>query len=466
MSNLLKRKNEDEDSQAKDQLNKRPALDSEQLKISEKQQDTEQTAPSIFKPDEPKDKSDEYDPAISTTSALTVKSNDDPIESHPAKPVHSARDKEDPNLNLVRMLCPVKEAGAIVGKKGEKIAHLREKANVRIYISENLKNIPERVVTIKGSSENVARAFGLIVRTILEEPEDEPASVMSKQYVLKLLIPHHMVGYLIGKGGLKFREIEEKSAAKLKASEQPMPFSTDRVVSVSGVGDAIHIALYFICETMLEQRENVKKQKVIFYNPANARHQPLGPGPMMNMPLGSPQHPYMPNTHVPIHGMGPGSNPGMDDMHGGPGYLQKYNFQMMFLPTARPRYNSPQTMPAPTQSLYTDEHGNTIVGDVITNMPVQISSNPDKFTQDVYVANVNIGSVIGKGGNNIKHIREVSACAYVKIESDTNQSILLGGGRGLTNVRKLTLTGTYSAIQSAIYLINQRISADKERNGF
>lgn len=474
MSNILKRKNEDEDSQVKDQLSKRPALDSEQLEISDKQQDTNQTAPSIYNPDDPDYLKEDYENVLEQLPSDSKEGDQAETvpKSHPAKPVYSARDKEDPNLNLVRMLCPVKEAGAIVGKKGEKISHLREKANVRIYISENLKNVPERVVTIKGSAENVARAFGLITRTILEEPEDEPALVTSKQYVMKLLVPHPMVGYLIGKGGLKFREIEEKSAAKLKASEQPMPFSTDRIVSVSGVGDAIHIALYFICQTMLEQRDNIKKHKVIFYNPANARHQLMGPGPMMNMPIGGPQHhQFMPHNAMPIHGLASGSAPGMKEMHGASGYQQKpYNFQMMFQPTVRPRYNNPPqsmatSVPLAPQNQFTDEHGNTIVGDVITNIPVQVSSNPDKFTQDVYVANINIGSVIGKGGNNIKQIREVSTCAYVKIEPDLNHSILLGGGRGLTNVRKLTLTGTYNAIQSAIFLINQRISLDKERNG-
>lgn len=471
MSNILKRKNEDEDSTTKDQLSKRLALDSEQLEISDKQQDTEHTAPQVYDP-EAASKDNREDETKNILPENSDENNDQTVPAtHPAKPVYTARDKEDPNLSQARMVCPVLEAAAIVGKKGEKIAHLREKANVRIYISENLKNVPERVVTIKGSAENVARAIGLITRTILEEPEDEPASASSKQYVLKLLVPHPMVGYLIGKGGLKFREIEEKSAAKLKASEQPMPFSTDRILFVSGVGDSIHIAIYFICQTMLEHVEDVKKHKVIFYNPANARHQQMGPGPMMNLPMNPSQHPYLPHNPMTIHGMGPGSPAGMKDMHNGPGYPQKpYNFQLMFQPAVRPRYNAaapPNVAPVSLspQNLFTDEHGNTIVGDVITNVPVQISTSPEKFTQDVYVANGNIGSVIGKGGNNIKRIREISTCAYVKIEPDLNQSILLGGGRGLTSVRKLTLTGSFNAIQSAIYLINQRISSDKERNG-
>lgn len=464
MSNILKRKNEDFDSTTKDQLNKRLALDSEQLEISEKHHDIQQTAPLVYDPDASYDENEQYDPeAVQTnTKEKTVH------ESHPVKPVYSSRDKEDPNTSLVKMLCPVKEAAAIVGKKGENISHLREKANVRIYISENNKNVPERVVTIKGSPENVARALGLITRTILEEPEDKPASAASQQYILKLLVPHPMVGYLIGKGGQKFREIEDKSAAKLKASEQPLPFSTDRIVSVSGVCDAIHIAVYFICQTMLEHKGNVKKHKVVYYNPANARRQSMGPNPMMNMPMDPTQHPYIPQNAIPMHGIGQGSPSGIEDIHGGPGYQHKpYNFQVMFQPSVRPRYSGPQNVPSipvPPQSPYSDEHGNTIVGDVIANVPVQVSTSPDKFTQDVFVANNNIGSVIGKRGNNIKQIREISTCAYVKIEPDLNHSILLGGGRGMTNVRKLTLTGSFNAIQSAIYLINQRINSDKERN--
>ena len=105
-----------------------------------------------------------------------------------------------------------------------------------------------------------------------------------------------------------------------------------------------------------------------------------------------------------------------------------------------------------------------MIGDVITSVPVPAGTGTDKFSEDVFVANTNIGSVIGKGGNNIKQIRESSGCSYVKIEPDQHQTIMLGRGRGLTSIRKLTLTGSINLIQTAIYLINQRIVADKERN--
>lgn len=485
MSNILKRKNEDVESSSDDQLNKRVALDSEQLELTDKKRDSAHIAPPIHGTDSSAgedlyDEAEKYSREGEDDSLLAPKPQDDESGAPNAdsfgssKPVSSHK-KDDESFNVsVRMYCPVKEAAAIVGKRGEKITHIREKANVRIYVSENLKNVPERVISVKGaSSEDVARAFGLITRAILEEPEDEPASMMSKQYSLKLLVPHPMVGYIIGKSGSKFREIEENSAAKLKAAEQPLPYSTDRVLSVTGVGDAIHIAVYYICQVMQQHKDCLKKHKIINYNPANFRPQLSTASPMMNMHMATQQSamPFMGGNTMQMQPMGPGPAPGLKDNHGS--FLQMpkpYNFQMMFQPSIRPQFNGPLNMPPAqipisTQNLFTDEHGNTIVGDVITQMPVQISSSPDKFTEDVFVANNNIGSVIGKGGNNIKQIRENSGCTYVKIEPDQNQSILLGGGKGLTNIRKLTLTGSYTSIQTAIYLINQRISADKERNG-
>lgn len=381
-----------------------------------------------------------------------------------------------------------------MGKKGETISHLREKAAVRITVSDNLKGVPERIVTVKGPAENVARAFGLITRVILNEPEDEPASITSQQYNLKLLVPNPLIGFIIGKQGLKFREIEENSAAKLKAAESQLPFSTDRVLSVMGVGDAIHIAVYYISQVILEHQDILKKNNIIFYNPENSRYggdsrdQPFGGRESGHQQGGHQQQQHHHQQQQPRHSSNhssynnpmayqPKMPPYGKSLHQQQQQQSPYNFSMMFQPSVQPQQfgssmvSNPNPMPPrgmqpsiaiPPQNQYSDEFGIKLIGEVITHDPVQ--AGPDKFNQDVYVANSSIGSVIGKGGNNIKHIRETSACTYVKIEPDKGQSIMLGGGRGMTNIRKLTLTGSMNSIQTAIYLINQRINADRERN--
>lgn len=547
-STNLKRKNEDSDDNdriddssahysgevGKSLSAKRVALDSEQLDLHDKEEELQHTAPKInnhfANEDEDKNEDDvnnisknneetkneesgssnevdSLEPAYipeATTESETKKSypysyssstsTSASTSTSSSKPISNHREKDDPTFVLFRMYCPVKEASTIVGKKGETISHLREKAAVRITVSDNLKGVPERIVTVKGPAENVARAFGLITRVILNEPEDEPASITSQQYNLKLLVPNPLIGFIIGKQGLKFREIEENSAAKLKAAESQLPFSTDRVLSVMGVGDAIHIAVYYISQVILEHQDILKKNNIIFYNPENSRYggdsrdQPFGGRESGHQQGGHQQQQHHHQQQQPRHSSNhssynnpmayqPKMPPYGKSLHQQQQQQSPYNFSMMFQPSVQPQQfgssmvSNPNPMPPrgmqpsiaiPPQNQYSDEFGNKLIGEVITHDPVQ--AGPDKFNQDVYVANSSIGSVIGKGGNNIKHIRETSACTYVKIEPDKGQSIMLGGGRGMTNIRKLTLTGSMNSIQTAIYLINQRINADRERN--
>jgi len=60
------------------------------------------------------------------------------------------------------------------------------------------------------------------------------------------------MGSVIGKSGSKIKEIQEASGARLQASETMLPGSTERVLSVSGVADAIHIAVYYIGTVLQE----------------------------------------------------------------------------------------------------------------------------------------------------------------------------------------------------------------------
>ncbi|KAM9886191.1 hypothetical protein OXX69_013824, partial [Metschnikowia pulcherrima] len=57
-------------------------------------------------------------------------------------PPRPHREKDEVDYVSLRMYCPVKEAGIVVGKKGEKITHIREKAGVRIHVSETSRACP------------------------------------------------------------------------------------------------------------------------------------------------------------------------------------------------------------------------------------------------------------------------------------------------------------------------------------
>lgn len=86
-----------------------------------------------------------------------------------------------------------------------------------------------------------------------QEELETPSTSTSKSYPMRLLIPHILIGSIIGKGGIRIREIQEASNAKLNASDTMLPNSGERSLVVLGVADAVHIAVYYVAQTLVEQ---------------------------------------------------------------------------------------------------------------------------------------------------------------------------------------------------------------------
>jgi heterogeneous nuclear rnp K-like protein 2 len=99
----------------------------------------------------------------------------------------------------------------------------------------------------------IRQAFGLIVRTLNQEHLEIASTAASKSYPMRLLIPHILIGSIIGKAGVRIREIQEASNAKLNASDTMLPNSGERSLVVLGVADAVHIAVYYVAQTLVEQ---------------------------------------------------------------------------------------------------------------------------------------------------------------------------------------------------------------------
>jgi len=69
---------------------------------------------------------------------------------------------------------------------------------------------------------------------------------------IKLIVPASQCGSLIGKGGVKIREIREASGAMVNVASDLLPNSTERTVSITGSADSITEAIHQICIVMLE----------------------------------------------------------------------------------------------------------------------------------------------------------------------------------------------------------------------
>jgi len=81
---------------------------------------------------------------------------------------------------------------------------------------------------------------------------------------IHLLINHLLLGSIIGKNGAKIKEIREASGARIVASKEMLPQSTERVIDIIGTVDAIHIAVHKIGECILSDTE---KTYCIQYSP-------------------------------------------------------------------------------------------------------------------------------------------------------------------------------------------------------
>ncbi|ORX38860.1 hypothetical protein BD324DRAFT_577119 [Kockovaella imperatae] len=155
----------------------------------------------------------------------------------------------------MRSLIVTQDASIIIGRGGSHVNEIREKSGARVTVSESIPGNPERILNVSGALDAVAKAFGLIVRRINDEPFDVASVPGSRAVTIKFIIPNSRMGSVIGKGGSKIKEIQEASGARLNASEAMLPGSTEAILSVSGVADAVHIAVYYIGTILLEYQE-------------------------------------------------------------------------------------------------------------------------------------------------------------------------------------------------------------------
>ena len=65
------------------------------------------------------------------------------------------------------------------------------------------------------------------MRRINDEPFDQPSVPGSRAVTIKFMIPNSRMGSVIGKQGMKIKEIQEASGARLNASEGMLPGSTE-----------------------------------------------------------------------------------------------------------------------------------------------------------------------------------------------------------------------------------------------
>ncbi|KAI9362508.1 hypothetical protein DFJ73DRAFT_620798 [Zopfochytrium polystomum] len=327
------------------------------------------------------------------------------------------------NVTL-RALVFTKEAGIVIGTRGKNIADIREQSGAKVMISENLPGVMERILTISGPIDTVAKAFSLVATKFVEE-QQTTQDINSRHTSVRLLIPHSQMGSVIGKQGSKIKEFQELSGAKIVAAEELLPNSTERTVTMNGVIASIHIATYHIGMTLLEHPE--RSSGTVFYKPMP----PLGSGAL---PMGGAagMRGGMPGSMVAAMGYGGhGMSHGGAGFPGGPsGGHPAGGMQGGFNPYGMNRGPGGPPGAGPGGM-----------------MPM------NQMQQQIFIPSDMVGAIIGKGGAKINEIRQTSGC-QIKVAEDPRDG---------STERLVTIMGTPEANQMALFMLYQRLEAEKAR---
>ena len=260
-------------------------------------------------------------------------------------------------------------------------------------------------------------------------------------------MPHILIGSIIGKSGVRIREIQEASGSRLNASDSCLPLSTERSLVVLGVADAVHIAAYYIGQTLVEQLTER------FGGPAASAYATRSGGPAGVVPGGMQVVPYVPqavggqwghpdnyrrhhsqgqrgpaNAYGQAYGQGqPQQQPGQAPVHFGGNPHAAYG-------GAGPH------QPQMNQHQSTQSHAGP------PNQPMQGLVPGQPLTQQIFIPNDMVGAIIGKGGAKINEIRQLSG-SVIKINEPQDNS----------NERLVTITGTSECNQMALYMLYSRL---------
>ncbi|EIN07185.1 hypothetical protein PUNSTDRAFT_53562 [Punctularia strigosozonata HHB-11173 SS5] len=227
------------------------------------------------------------------------------VSAGPSTGGSSSGSAAPPPSGTIHMRCLIvtQDASIIIGKGGAHVNEIRQKSGARVVVSESIPGNPERILNVSGPLDAVSKAFGLIVRRINDEPFDSASVPGSRAVTIKFMIPNSRMGSVIGKGGSKIKEIQEASGARLNASEGMLPGSTERVLSVSGVADAIHIATYYIGNILIEANERQPHAANSSYRPSSYSRRPPYPATGGSSYVPGYTNPYPPPTAAALaHG--------------------------------------------------------------------------------------------------------------------------------------------------------------------
>ncbi|EOA12891.1 hypothetical protein CARUB_v10025865mg [Capsella rubella] len=193
-----------------------------------------------------------------------------------------------------RLLCPLSQVGAVIGKSGSVIKQLQQSTGAKIRVEEPPLGSPDRVITIiaqvvskssvklgvnnSGNAESekeeeveVSKAQGALIRVF----ELLAAEADSDTVVCRLLTESSHAGAVIGKGGQMVGSIRKETGCKIAIRTENLPICADtydEMVEIEGNAIAVKKALVSISRC-LQNCQSVDKIRVVGNRPLEKEFQ-------------------------------------------------------------------------------------------------------------------------------------------------------------------------------------------------
>ncbi|KAF8543910.1 hypothetical protein BDD12DRAFT_142819 [Trichophaea hybrida] len=318
----------------------------------------------------------------------------------------------------LRAIVSSKEAGVIIGKAGKNVADLRDETGVKAGVSKVVPGVHDRVLTVTGALEGIARAYAMVTQTLLDNPPSTMTAVPPGQHPVRLLISHNQMGTIIGRLGLKIKHIQDVSGARMVAQKDMLPQSTERIVEVVGDANAIRMAIWEIGKCLIDDWQ--RGTGTVLYDPA------------VRAQSGS-------TTGASNGGMRYGGDRGeRSERSSGSRSFARTGNGADFSDNHR-AYNS-------GQSHRPNDHGSP-------SAPLVNEDGEELQTQNISIPADMVGCIIGRGGTKIQEIRRISS-ARISIAKAPHDE---------TGERMFTITGTGASNEKALYLLYENLEAEKLR---
>ncbi|WOO77940.1 RNA-binding protein rnc1 [Vanrija pseudolonga] len=330
-----------------------------------------------------------------------------------------------PEELTLRALVSTKEAGIIIGKGGATIANVRQVASCKAGVSKVVPGVQDRVLSVSGDPDAIAAAYSEVARLLLETPLSDsslPPPPVAAFTSIRLLISHNLMGTVIGRAGVKIKQIQDMSGARMVASKEMLPQSTERVVEVQGAQEAIKTAIFEIAKCLLEDWE--RNTGTVQYHPGAA-----GDAGVLAGGLGA-QTVTGPTGGIRRTSMGAFGAPAFDR-----------RASRGSVSTGTPAPNAAAAAAASAERHASEAPQSPTGGDA------------NLRTQNISIPSDMVGCIIGRGGSKITEIRRLSGSriSIAKVPHDE------------TGERMFTIVGTPESTERALMLLYSQLESEKDR---